>query len=344
MGSGVYLDKKDFFKKHEKEKEDFLRQFAEDLHLDLNISGMMKKKNPIEHLFGEKKLRYRIDASSERAAVYSLSENIFNDSVNREIVILRTIYDLHDFYVDYRTRLMRLGIILALGFLMIVAIFLFLKRLFSDRLMQMAEALKHDRDIETGSFFVEEFKMVANAINVYREKLKRKNRELEILSHTDPLTGVYNRRYFGVMLERCIDKYREEGMDFALIVFDIDDFKRINDRYGHDVGDEVLKKIGIVVETELEEGDMLFRIGGEEFAILQVSVDRKHAFELAWRVRERVRTQKFHARFSVSVSVGVSLFESGESAVTLYRRVDEYLYLSKKRGKDTVTSDGTSID
>ena len=340
----VYLDKKDFFKKHEKEKEDLLRQFAKDLHLDLNISGAMREKNLIELLFGKERIRYRIDPASKTAAVYSLSENIFNDSVNREIIILRSIYDLHGFYAGYHTRLTRLGVIMALSFLMILAIFFFVKRLFSDQLVQMAGALKHDHDIETGDCVVKEFKMVSDAINNYREKLKRKNRELEMLSHTDPLTGVYNRRYFGKMLEEYIYEYRRYGRRFALLVFDIDNFKQINDEYGHDVGDEVLREITNVIAHEIRMSDLLFRIGGEEFAILFEPIDPSHAEKIATGLCESVRKHRFLNRFHVTISIGVSCFREDDDTFSLYKRVDSYTYRSKKSGKDRVTADEKETD
>jgi len=335
----VYHDKKDYFRKHEKDKEDFLRQFAKDLHLDLNIADTMKKSDLTGLLFGTERIRYRIDPTTKTAVVYSLSENIFNDTMNREIIILRTIYDLHGFYALYHARLVRLAVIMVLSFLMIAAIFFFVKRLFSDQLRQMAEALKHDRDIETEGFIIKEFKMVADAINSYRAKLKRKNRELEMLSHTDPLTGVYNRRYFGKMLEEYIYEYRRYERRFALLIFDIDNFKQINDRYGHDVGDEVLRELTNLIVHEIRMSDLLFRIGGEEFAILFEPIDTIHAGKIAENLCESVRKHSFLNRLHVTISVGVSCFRKDDDSFSLYKRVDTYTYRSKKGGKDRVTSD-----
>ncbi|WP_456451922.1 GGDEF domain-containing protein, partial [Hydrogenimonas sp.] len=236
----------------------------------------------------------------------------------------------------------RLFVIAGFIFTMILLMLYFIRKFFTQQLERMVDALTHDREVKEADYIVKEFGMVARAINSYREKLKIKNRELELFSNTDPLTGVYNRRYFGKMLEKCIYEFRRYCKRFALLLFDIDDFKGINDRYGHDVGDEVLREIGAMVEHEIRKSDMLFRIGGEEFALLLAPVDEKNAQRIAEAIRERISRHRFLSQYTVTISAGVSCFGENDTAITLYRRVDEYLYVSKQSGKDRVTSDERS--
>lgn len=339
----VYEDKRDYFKKHEQDKREFLEEFAKNLELDLDIDRAMKAKDLVNLLFGTEKLRYRIDPDSMKAVVYSLSENIFNNDLNKEIIILKTVYDLHALYARYRSRLVRLAFVLGASFLLISVILFFVKRLFMDRLRVMADAMKHDRDIDFRNFDIREFNSVAEAINAYREKLKRKNRELETLSHTDPLTGVFNRRYFGKMLEQYIYEYGRYGRTFALLIFDIDDFKRINDEYGHDVGDKVLCEMSTLIAREIRQSDLFFRIGGEEFAILLEPVESQDARRIAVELCKSVARHRFLGHLHITISVGVSDFREGDDAISLFKRVDEYAYLSKQNGKNIVTADKENV-
>jgi len=337
----TYPDKKHVYDYLERDKKKFLRRFADDLGIRMKIDDLMKRRNLVAALFGGKRMRYRIDWQGRRAVVYSVSENVFNDSINKEYIILRTVYDLHGDFAGYRERVARLLTVVGLTFVMIVLILLFIRKFFAQQLERMTEALRHDRDIREESFIVKEFRTVANAINAYRQKLRIKNRELETLSHTDALTGVYNRRYFGKMLEKCIYEFHRYGKPFVLVIFDIDDFKAINDEFGHDVGDEVLREMCRIVEHEIRKSDMLFRVGGEEFALLLVPAEGKSGLRIAEAIRKRVAGQKFLSRFAVTISVGVSGFQTDDSAVSLYRRVDEFLYISKQNGKNRVTGDDT---
>ena len=340
----TYTDKKDFFKRHEEDKREFLKRFGKELDITFDFDKAMKEADWVALLFGNRNILYRIDPDKKEAVVYSISENIFNDSLNKEIIILRTVYNLADIFQQYHNRLLRTAIILFLSFLVILGILFFIKRLYADRLNQMVDALMHDRDVALKGFAIKEFKVVADAINNYREKIKRKNRELEILSHTDPLTGAYNRRYFGKMLERFIYEYRRYGKGFGLIIFDIDNFKQINDRYGHDVGDEVLREITSVIMYDIRKSDLLFRIGGEEFAVLVSPVDEEQAKQIADGLQESVEKHSFLAGCKVTISVGVSSFKKSDDAFSIFKRVDGYTYISKQRGKNVVTSDDHTMD
>jgi diguanylate cyclase (GGDEF)-like protein len=300
---------------------------------------MKEKKDIAAILFGKRKLRYTIDGEKKRAVVYSVSENIFNDSVNREVIILRTVYDLTDRFARYRDRLRHLLALMLISFAMLALMLYTFRKIFTQRLDAMVEALTHDRDLNTAGFLIKELKMVAEAINHYRNKLKRRTKELEILSSTDPLTNVYNRRHFEQMLDLCIYEFQRYRRSFALIIFDIDNFKEINDHYGHDIGDAILRELAEVVRHEIRRTDLLFRTGGEEFAILLAPVEGEEAHKIAEGLRRSVEMHRFLGRYKVTISVGVSVFLEGDDKATLYRRVDTFMYGSKERGKNRVTSD-----
>lgn len=184
--------------------------------------------------------------------------------------------------------------------------------------------------------------VVILSITIYT--VNRFQNKLEEMATTDKLTGACNRREF----ERCFDLAcylcNRQGAPFSVILFDIDDFKVINDELGHMAGDQVLKEIVRLADGHIRHNDLVVRWGGDEFALL-VHNDLPQAWQVAERLREEVRSQDLLVGFStdsgkesVTISCGVVMYEDGETLDHLMMRVDAALYESKKRGKDqTVT-------
>lgn len=152
------------------------------------------------------------------------------------------------------------------------------------------------------------------------------------MAETDQLTGIANRRRISAELEMEIAKSTTHGRPLAIAIFDIDHFKQINDRFGHHVGDEVLKRVAIDAERELRSDDMLGRFGGEEFVILFPGAGSNIALMVAERVRRTIEAGG--ANPSVTVSIGVAEFAQGETGETILRRADEALYAAKADGRN----------
>jgi two-component system, cell cycle response regulator len=156
----------------------------------------------------------------------------------------------------------------------------------------------------------------------------------------DALTGAYNKRYFDENYGRLVAQCTESGRAFSLIVFDIDHFKKINDTYGHLAGDGVLSGIGDAVRAELLDGEILCRVGGEEFAIIASGRPLTEMRKLAEQVRAAVERAVFSAegdRIPVTISLGVSALEQAPGeAQALYRLADERLYQAKRGGRNRV--------
>ena len=174
------------------------------------------------------------------------------------------------------------------------------------------------------------------------EDLHRSNEALEQLSITDGLTQLHNHRYFHDRLRiearRC-DRSREP---LALMLVDIDDFKKLNDQHGHAAGDEVLRRVGAVINESVRENDLPARYGGEEFAILTPQSDVESAMAVAERVRGMVSQVSFEGLdeladsgdVGVTVSVGVALYDG--DVKRLFSEADQALYRAKANGKDCV--------
>jgi len=263
--------------------------------------------------------------------------------LNRETILLRMEYDLSSLYANYHNALWKVMALLALATLILLLMIYAIKVLLVDRIRKIVTALRHDEEIHPGSPEIEEFQQLAAAIDGYRKKLAKQNRELEILTFIDPLTGAYNRRYFSKMLEEMIYEYARYQKKFALLIFDVDNFKSINDSFGHDVGDEVLVELSRHVRNHIRKSDHFFRIGGEEFAIVMSPVESlEDVVKIAESLRKSIAQKRFGHDLKVTISIGVSIFGDEDDSVSLFKRVDEYLYRSKKRGKNITTSDLTA--
>jgi diguanylate cyclase (GGDEF)-like protein len=164
-------------------------------------------------------------------------------------------------------------------------------------------------------------------------------RKLENAATMDPLTRCYNRRALSEYLERDIAFARRHGGELSIIMLDIDDFKRINDMYGHQTGDDVLKEISSVVSSMVRKSDYLARYGGEEFVLVLPQTAQKHAVHLAEKIRKKIAGHRIESAgrpLSITSSFGVACYRNGQDSFTLVQKADEMLYRAKASGKNVV--------
>ncbi|MEA3643488.1 MAG: sensor domain-containing diguanylate cyclase [Lamprobacter sp.] len=167
-------------------------------------------------------------------------------------------------------------------------------------------------------------------------------REMETLrrnSETDPMTEIGNRRAYQRSAEALCYAYERYQRQFCLLVFDIDDFKDINDRLGHPVGDQVLIALVHTVRTVMRQSDQLFRIGGEEFAILLHEADNAAARIFCDKLLAQIRSAPEVADRPVTISIGVAQVSEGDTVQSLFARADANLYLAKRAGKNCAIVD-----
>ncbi len=169
--------------------------------------------------------------------------------------------------------------------------------------------------------------MISNAVYI---------EELFIKSRYDGLTGLYNRETFELLYTKLYDNYRFEDKRFSVLMLDIDDFKEVNDQYGHQVGDEILKKVADSILKSVRKGDIVGRYGGEEMIILLKDSDSEGAKVIAERIRSSVE-QIVVEGVRVTVSIGISTFRTdSHDKVKLISIADACLYEAKKAGKNFV--------
>ncbi|HXH32367.1 MAG TPA: GGDEF domain-containing protein [Bacteriovoracaceae bacterium] len=160
-------------------------------------------------------------------------------------------------------------------------------------------------------------------------------------ANTDGLTKCYNKTYFNNQLELEVKKCKITGQPLALIIFDLDFFKKLNDNFGHDAGDFVLKeKARLIRENGIRQGDTFARYGGEEFCILLPNTNLKQGFEIAERLRNLVAKHEFiydGKRLPVTASIGIADYRQGVASGTdLFKRADSAVYKSKEGGRNQV--------
>ena len=165
-------------------------------------------------------------------------------------------------------------------------------------------------------------------------RLRALNEELERQATTDSLTGLYNRMKFNALLTAELDRSRRYGSGFSLVLFDVDHFKRINDTWGHQVGDAVLVNLTRLARDTMRSSDALARWGGEEFMAILPMTDRDGALYFAQRVREALAGFAFEPVSKVSCSFGITIYSTGDSFEDMVQRADEALYLAKENGRD----------
>ena len=179
-------------------------------------------------------------------------------------------------------------------------------------------------------------------------KFKKKifDQDLENMALTDGLTGLYNRRYFDMFYENIFNQSSRYGMPLTLIMCDIDHFKKINDTYGHDKGDVVLKEIATILKSNTRKTDIAARFGGEEFMVCLPSTEITSALDVARKIKQMVLNVKTKDIKKVTVSMGVTSYrkEFDNNPTGLLKRLDDLLYEAKKRGRNRIISEDHTGD
>jgi len=194
-----------------------------------------------------------------------------------------------------------------------------------------------------GRKFVEsELVLLENLLSILIYPLRNsiQFKKASLMAHCDALTGVRNRSTFDESLEREISLSQRYRQDISLLVIDIDFFKKVNDTYGHSVGDDVLKEVAATIQHSIRTTDMLFRYGGEEFVVLLTNSDCDDSSVIADRILESVREINMDVaghKMDLSVSIGLACRNKLDDGMTLFKRADKAMYEAKNEGRDQLS-------
>lgn len=171
-----------------------------------------------------------------------------------------------------------------------------------------------------------------------RKAIFMSQQELYNLAITDELTGAYNRNHLNSVLSQEIKRDLRYDKTFGFLMIDVDHFKKINDKFGHAIGDKVLQKTTQVLSQSIRENDTLVRWGGEEFVVIAIEVDEKSLVHFCEKLRKEIEDENYGSVTKVTVSIGATLFRKNDSQDTLISRADMALYEAKEKGRNiTVT-------
>lgn len=163
--------------------------------------------------------------------------------------------------------------------------------------------------------------------------------EMQYLAHTDSLTGVANRRYFIEVANNNLLRSIRNGLPVAFIMLDIDHFKRVNDQYGHAVGDQVLVDLSSLLKRLCRQSDLIARWGGEEFMILLPDTDKQGALTFAKRLADEITTLKLPKNLTITISQGIAVNRTNEDLEETLKRADTALYQAKELGRNRIEVD-----
>lgn len=182
--------------------------------------------------------------------------------------------------------------------------------------------------------------LFALEIDYMQKQLELENHHLEQLANYDPLTRLLNRRSMNKNLQAVQQEALQQGKPFCLLLVDIDNFKKVNDTYGHDCGDEVLVTISNLIMNDVREGDFVCRWGGEEILIL-LRADLDVSRQVAWRICKDVRNTvvKCHdAELQVTITIGIAAYKETQSFQSMIEEADQNMYYGKSHGKNQVVT------
>ncbi len=172
------------------------------------------------------------------------------------------------------------------------------------------------------------------------EKQKEELKKLKEFSFKDQLTGLYARKYMEEALNTVLYNFNRYSRPCSIIMFDIDDFKKINDVYGHLAGDAVLRTVASVVQRIIRRSDIPVRYGGDEFIVILPDTMLEDAVSVAEKIANKIQSIKFEKNgltFKCTISIGITHIKDGDTVETLLERVDKALYETKNKGKKGIT-------
>jgi diguanylate cyclase len=210
----------------------------------------------------------------------------------------------------------------------------------TELLALLKEAIRHEHTV------VQDYRVLqveVGALRIERDELAVALRQTEALSLTDELTGLPNRRAFVQRLDQELSRSQRTGQPLAMVLLDIDNFKSINDRHGHYVGDMILRCYAQSMVREFRQHDLLARYGGEEFVLLLPETLIDNARNAMEKLGRRIRCEPLDAGGTFidlpTFSAGIACLRSGESATALIDRADQSLYLAKRLGRNRIETE-----
>lgn len=278
------------------------------------------------------------DDENRESIAYTLVTSGFEEISDDFMVIAKMQFDQHLFIAEYVDLKNLMYFFITFVYIFMVLGFALMYKAVVQKISGIEEQMYSDNPITVDGFLFSEFGFFIERYNSFLLRWKSEVKHLNEITMQDELTKCANRRYFNKKMKEQIDLYHRYGQEFSMIMFDIDDFKSVNDTYGHTEGDHVLRSLAKDVQQQLRISDVLCRIGGEEFAIILPETNRESAIFVAEKIREIIAKQVYIENERITISLGAESYMEEYDFNSFYTTVDNFLYKSKSNGKNCVHS------
>ena len=336
------------------EHNEYLRVMTKDILLDMNIALQDDKINKLttqdtrdinlnkalERLIPlNEGLISFLDKNQNTIHFYSSTGSLFGES-SATLLFIKTSFSLEPLHIDLRKNL-NVFLLITVFVLFTLTIFELLRsREITLKITSITKTIKKNKIIEIKNSNIKDISVLIDSYNKMLSKLHTQIKINKELSYIDSLTEIRNRKSYDEKIEELISLYNRYGTIFSIAIIDVDDFKQVNDTYGHSVGDSVLKNIAKTLQTNIRKSDMLFRIGGEEFIIMFPNTGLQNSKILTENIRKKVQaTLNTESQIKTTLSIGLTEINDDDSADLIFKKIDKFLYISKNNGKNQITSD-----
>jgi len=310
---------------------------------DAALAGVLRDGKDVTLFQGSKSIRYLYAVRADKECVMCHA----NSSEGEVHGVIDVIYPIDSIKNSLNHVINPIVSYFLLVMGLVFAVLYFMLRYFVAvplaNMVGVMQRISHETDFShrvEGRHWVFELQRLAEYFNHLLSTVQSYNNKLEELSVRDPLTGLYNRRKFEEFLDQEIARGDRHFHTFSIIMVDLDNFKFINDSYGHPVGDLVLKELSAFLASDLRRGDLLARLGGDEFALIFPDTPAVTGLQVAHKLHKLLGDKEFEVpvgkiRVTASFSM-VSYPEDGKTKEELYAAMDVVLYKAKSRGKNQV--------
>ncbi|WKY48116.1 diguanylate cyclase [Eubacteriaceae bacterium ES3] len=289
------------------------------------LSDLIEGKKVSENLIQLSSYHYVFD--SNQLKKYGVSEE--NLPAGSSIL-----YAQESFWETYKVQIIIVSVLIILQ---IIYIFILIRNISrrkraETQLVALNKLLENEVEVRTNDLEIANRKLSES-----NDALEIRNKEMEHLATIDRLTNISNRLKLDELVKNELERYKRTGDIFSLIMVDIDFFKKINDQYGHPVGDLILSECAVLMKENIRAIDTVGRWGGEEFLVVCPDTKAEGAIVLAESLRKKVEINVFAKKIKITISLGVSqVLESDSDELTLFKRADDALYYAKNNGRNIV--------
>ena len=333
---GTTVQAKKDFSKTIKNNQKNVRMITDDLGLQKGVGNTGVEQ--IATYFSAQEMQSFQNEKNRVTTVYSLTKSSSEHDSDDFMLISKMQFDQTYFLNEFLELKNLMYLFITLVIILMVLGFGFVYVAVIKKISSIVRQMQKDEPIVMDGYLFSEFSYFIQRYNNFMLRWKEEIRRLNDLTMHDELTKCHNRRFFNVEVQKQIELNKRYGLHFSMLMFDIDDFKKVNDTHGHGAGDFVLQSIVSDVRAQIRVSDVLCRIGGEEFAILLVETDIEEAKIVSEKIRAFIASQKYIVKETITVSIGVENYTDKYDFNSFYTAVDELLYKSKHNGKNCVSS------